>query len=237
MGKLADQRARAAEAIKTRILSWGDTPAPLSDALVAALLSAPSNPYDNLFPPATSGKVVVTAEQVKQIFGRAIASQQFDDLIACLDRFAINKTKARACQFFAQIGHESGGLQFLKELGDAAYFTQNYEGRADLGNTQPGDGAKYAGAGVIQLTGRANYQRFSDYVKDIGVVDEGQDYVATRYPFTSAGWFWQINKLNDLVDRGGTVQDVTQVVNGGQNGIDDRLNYYYTAVAVISEVQ
>jgi putative chitinase len=108
-------------------------------------------------------------------------------------------------------------------LDDGSYL----EGRTDLGNVHPGDGPRYKGAGVIQLTGRANYQAFSEAIGDPRVM-EGVDYVASTYPFTSAGFWWHNNNMNSLCDRGASVEEITLRVNGGYNGLDDR-KYYYDA--------
>jgi hypothetical protein len=110
-----------------------------------------------------------------------------------------------------------------------------YEGRRDLGNVSPGDGRKYKGAGVIQLTGRHNYQKFADFIKDQNVM-QGHSYVAQVYPFTSAGFWWKNNNMNALCDRGGTVKQVTKKVNGGYNGLADRQRYYDKACQVIKEL-
>jgi putative chitinase len=130
--------------------------------------------------------------------------------------------------FLSQIAHESGGLQWLEELADG----WDYEGRDDLGNINPGDGPKYKGAGVIQLTGRSNYEAFSRSINDPKVMD-GCSYVAQTYPFTSAGFWWHNNEMNALCDGGATVEDVTLRVNGGYNGLDDRKYYYDKACQVI----
>jgi putative chitinase len=116
----------------------------------------------------------------------------------------------------------------MKELGDG----WEYEGRTDLGNTRPGDGPRYKGAGVIQLTGRANYQAFANFINDPQVMD-GVDYVSKTYPFSSAGFWWHNNDMNALCDRGASVEQVTLRVNGGYNGLDDRKAYYRKACQVI----
>lgn len=125
----------------------------------------------------------------------------------------------------SQTAHESGGLQWLKELADGLA----YEGRRDLGNIYPGDGRRYKGAGVIQLTGRNNYQRFANHIGDQRVM-EGCHYVAEVYPFTSAGYWWHSNDMNKLCDRNATVEQVTRRVNGGYNGLEDRKHYYRKAL-------
>jgi putative chitinase len=107
-----------------------------------------------------------------------------------------------------------------------------YEGRSDLGNTHSGDGPRYKGAGYIQLTGRANYQAFANYIKDPEVMD-GVAYVSSRYPFTSAGFWWMNNQMNALCDKNPTVEQVTLIVNGGYNGLDDRKMYYKRCCNVI----
>jgi predicted chitinase len=85
-------------------------------------------------------------------------------------------------------------------------------------------------AGVIQLTGRANYKRFAEYMGDPRIM-EGCDYVAEVYPFSSAGFWWQSNGMNELCDKGSTnVKVVTRRVNGGYNGLADRMRYFDRAV-------
>jgi putative chitinase len=156
-----------------------------------------------------------------------ISDRIINDLNNCLLKFEIN-TPNRIRHFISQISHESGGGKWMKELasGDA------YEGRKDLGNTQPGDGRKYKGAGFIQLTGRANYSDFSKYMNDPKIMD-GVDYVALNYPATSAGFWWHNNKMNALCDRNPTVEEVTRRVNGGLNGLADRKVYYNRCLDII----
>ena len=169
---------------------------------------------------------LVTMAQATAVFNRQPSASQLADLNACLRRFNIT-TPARIRHFLAQCGHESGGLRWMLELasGDA------YEGRTDLGNTQRGDGPRFKGAGAIQLTGRFNYQRFADFIKDPQVM-QGADYVATKYPFTSAGLWWHLNGMNQLVDGGASVRAVSARVNGRDpaNGLNDRMAYYERAL-------
>lgn len=171
----------------------------------------------------TGGQQLISKEQAEAIFGNPIHENELQDLNACLARYEIN-TSARIRHFLSQIAHESGGLRWLKELADGT----DYEYRDDLGNTQAGDGPKYKGAGAIQLTGRANYEAFSQAIKDSKVM-EGCDYVSQTYPFSSAGFWWHNNSMNALCDSGAAVEDVTRRVNGGQNGLDDRKSYYEKA--------
>ncbi len=177
---------------------------------------------------SNGGAQLITKQQAEAIFGNPIYDQELSDLNACLNRYQIN-TRDRMCHFLSQIAHESGGLRWLQELADG----YDYEGRDDLGNTQPGDGPKYKGAGAIQLTGRANYQALSQAIGDPKVMD-GCDYVAKTYPFTSAGFWWHNNDMNSLCDSGASVEQVTRCVNGGYNGLEDRQAYYEKACQVIA---
>ncbi|WP_318729539.1 C39 family peptidase [Roseofilum sp. Guam] len=176
-------------------------------------------------------QVPIRKEEADSFFGNSIYLQELQDLNDCLKLYQIN-TPERINHFLSQVAHESGGLQWLKELDDGSYL----EGRGDLGNVQPGDGPKYKGAGVIQLTGRSNYQAFSDAIGDAKVM-EGCDYVAQTYPFTSAGFWWHNNRMNELCDRGATVEEITRVVNGGYNGLEDRKNYYQKAKKIFSDLK
>lgn len=172
-------------------------------------------------------KILITKKELEYIWNRTVSDSQVNELNACLEKFEIN-TKSRMRHFMSQISHESGAGKYTKEIasGDA------YEGRRDLGNTQPGDGRRFKGGGYIQLTGRANYQAFANYIKDPRVM-EGVDYVAEKYPFTSAGYWWYRNGMNALCDTNPTVEQVTRKVNGGYNGLEDRKYYYNRCLSVI----
>lgn len=175
-------------------------------------------------------KQYITKKQLAYIWNiseSSISDLVINDLNSCLERFQIN-TPSRMRHFIAQISHESGAGGWMKEIasGDA------YEWRGDLGNTQPGDGRKYKGAGFIQLTGRANYFAFSKFMNDPKIMD-GVDYVASKYPATSAGFWWYNNNMNSLCDRGSNVETITRRVNGGLNGLQDRKMYYKRCCDVI----
>lgn len=175
----------------------------------------------------SGGRQLLTKSQAEAIYGNSVQDCQLKDLNDCLNRFQIN-TPLRMRHFLSQTAHESGGLKWLKELASG----QQYEGRKNLGNIHPGDGSKYKGAGVIQLTGRSNYQAFSTFINDPKVMD-GVDYVSTTYPFSSAGFWWQNNNMNALCDRAPSVEQVTRRVNGGINGLADRIAYYQKACKLI----
>lgn len=135
-------------------------------------------------------------------------------------------TPERLAAFLAQVAHESGSLRYTREIADGSA----YEGRLDLGNTQPGDGKKYPGRGLIQVTGRANTERCLTALNR--AVDE-LDYLETPMGASrSAAWFWKDKNLNELADRG-LFASLTAVINGkvGANairlpGLDDRISHY-----------
>lgn len=176
-----------------------------------------------------TGKELVSIHQAAVVFGRMPSQAQVDDLNACLQLFSIN-TPARIRHFLAQVAHESGGLRWMMELASG----DDYEGRKDLGNTQVGDGPKFKGAGALQLTGRYNYQRLSDFLGDKDVM-LGCQYVANRYPFTSAGFWWHLNAINSFVDNGASCRQVSAKVNGRDpaNGLDEREAYFEKATRAI----
>jgi predicted chitinase len=128
-------------------------------------------------------------------------------------------TQRRACDFLAQVLHESVGLRYFEEIASGAA----YEGRRDLGNTHPGDGVRYKGRGPIQLTGRANYRA---YGHKLHLPLEAHPRLASRHDI---GWriaalYWQDNGLNQLADRGDFLT-ITRRINGGTNGWTSRVHY------------
>lgn len=186
--------------------------------------------FANIYRTVPDQPTYVTLHQLAEIWECAeylIEDEEVTELNKCLHRFKIN-TPNRIRHFLSQTAHESGGGKWKKELSDGKYL----EGRADLGNVNVGDGPRYKGAGYIQLTGRYNYQQFADYIKDPEVMN-GYEYVAQNYPFTSAGFWWVNNQMNELCDANPTVEQVTRVVNGGYNGLEDRKHYHKLATMQI----
>jgi len=148
-------------------------------------------------------------------------------LNATMAEFDIN-TPARQASFLSQIGHESGQLLYVRELASGAA----YEGRKDLGNTQPGDGKRYRGRGLIQVTGRANYTACM-MALDIDCVEHPELLEQPMNACRSAGWFWRTHGLNALADAGDQVK-VTRRINGGTNGMADRLALFAVAQRVLA---
>lgn len=147
------------------------------------------------------------------------AQRFLDPLTAAMAEFGID-TPARKAAFLANVGHESGGLHWTSELWGPTSAQHTYEGRHDLGNTQPGDGFKFRGRGLLQTTGRANYQALSNHL--------GVDYVANPEQLAepadasrSAGYFWQSHSLNQFAD-GGDFLTLVKRINGGYNGLSER---------------
>jgi putative chitinase len=191
-----------------------------------------------------------------QLLALGIDGKWFEPLQETFEKYQINTPKRQAC-FIGQCMHESGGFKFLKEnlnysakalmatwpsrFPDAdiaeKYARQPekiankvYSGR--MGNTEDGDGAKYIGRGLIQLTGKDNYKAFGDAI--------GEDLVANpqlveepRYAALSAGWFFNKRNLNALAD----VMDITTLtvrINGGKIGIDDRIAKINKALDILA---
>ncbi|AMM17522.1 chitinase [Burkholderia sp. PAMC 28687] len=145
---------------------------------------------------------------------------------ASMALYAID-SPARVAAFLAQVGHESGSFVFTKELWGPTPAQSKYEGRLDLGNTQPGDGSKYRGRGLIQITGRANYKAVSDSL-GIDFVLSPELLELPSGAAQSAAWFWNSHNLNQYADSG-DFQTLTKRINGGLNGLDDRLKRWETA--------
>ena len=180
--------------------------------------------------PAASSPLPISKATLAHIWGcrkDLILDEEIAELNQCLKEFDI-VTRPRVRHWLAQTAHESGGGRYKEELSNGDYL----EGRDDLGNTELGDGPKFKGAGYLQITGRFNYQAFSNAIKDPRVM-EGVSYVAEKYPFSSAGWWWQNAGLNEKCDAGASVRTITKIVNGGLNGLKDREQYYRKTLDVI----
>jgi putative chitinase len=142
-------------------------------------------------------------------------------------------TALRIAAFLAQISHESGRLVHVREIWGPTRAQEGYEGRADLGNTRPGDGHRYRGRGLIQVTGRANYTAARDSLRrrfgsDSSVPDfvlEPQMLEAPHWAALSAADFWERKGCNDLADQG-DFERLTRRINGGLNGYSDRLTLW-----------
>lgn len=170
----------------------------------------------------------MTSEQIISImpYAKSRIIAFIEPLNKAMEEFEIN-TSFRQSAFLAQIGHESGQFKYVQELssGDA------YEGRKDLGNIEHGDGVKYKGRGLIQITGRSNYTAMM-LALNIDCIDHPELIEQPINACRSAGWFWKTHGLNELSD----VKDfekITRRINGGFNGQNDRLALYEKAKQVL----
>ena len=181
-------------------------------------------------PPAPTLKAVITPQVMQELTG--YSADKFDSAF-CDDFNDLLRTtefvnhKKEMCMLIANLMHETGNFRWLKELADGTA----YEYRTDLGNVNPGDGPKFKGGGVLQLTGRYNYTQLSKRLRDPKVVELGVDYVADKYPFTSALQWIEDNDLLDVCMTKG-FDDCCYRINGGWNGYEDRLAKYKIALKV-----
>lgn len=146
-------------------------------------------------------------------------------------------TKEALAAFLAQVFHESGRLVYAREIWGPTAAQARYQGRKDLGNLQPGDGKRFMGRGLIQVTGRSNYRLIRDYLRRD--VHEVPDFVLLPEQMERPEWaaytaaaFWDMRKLNTLA-QAGEFDAITQAINGGQNGRDDRRALYAKARQVV----
>ena len=171
---------------------------------------------------------MITLDQLQQIMPHAggRAAVFLDSLNAAMEEFSIN-TPLRQAAFLAQIAHESGSLRYVKELATGSA----YENRKDLGNVKAGDGPRYKGRGLIQITGRTNYQRVAS-VLGFDCVNHPELLESRTNACRSAAWWWKEHGLNELADAG-EFRKITRRINGGYNGEAERLRYYQIALGVL----
>lgn len=201
---------------------------------------------------------ILTKEQLAQIIpGNAYVDQWYDALAQALPDYDIN-SPGRIASFLAQCAHESNGFSALKEnLNYRAvtlrkvfprYFLDDdianayagkqemianrvYSSRMGNGDEHSGDGFRYCGRGLIQLTGKENYQNFADSIET--AVEDIPEYLGTfEGAVQSACWFWENNNLNQFADSG-DILTMTKRINGGTIGIEDRTARYQYALQVL----
>ena len=178
-----------------------------------------------------------------------------DPLNSVFDEFEID-TPMRQAAFLAQIAHESGSLKYVKENLNYSgqgllatfgkYFDRTtaeayardperianrvYAGRMGNGPENSGDGWRYRGRGLIQITGKNNYEKFFSYLEQ----DVDPEYLETiEGAARSAGWFWNAARLNPIADIG-DIKKITKLINGGYNGLEERTRLYEGALSVLS---
>ena len=179
----------------------------------------------------------ITQQQLQQILPNA--GQTAGDFVPVLNtamvRFQIIGTK-RVAAFIAQIGHESGQFRYVRELGSDQYLSKYDTGSLAkrLGNTPEadGDGQKYRGRGLIQITGRANYTTCGEALA-LDLVNHPELLEKPQHACMSAAWFWASRGLNTLADAG-QFDTITRRINGGHNGAAERQALYVRALKVLA---
>lgn len=180
----------------------------------------------------------ITKEQLVAILPKSgkMADAMLPGLNEAMDKYQII-TRLRMAAFIAQVGHESGQFVWLKELGNNAYLAKYDTGTlaARLGNTPEadGDGQKYRGRGLIQITGHDNYLACSKGLfGDDRLLKTPELLEQPYYAALSAAWFWNSRKLNDLADMS-AFETITRRINGGVNGLAERVEFYNKALKVL----
>jgi predicted chitinase len=183
---------------------------------------------------------MVTNDQLRAIMPHLAAAKAqvcLPCLVAAMDEFAI-ASPPRMAAFLAQVAHESGELRFMQELWGPTPAQRRYEPASPLattlGNTEPGDGAKFKGRGPIQITGRANYRRFGDLLS-IDLVADPARAALPEVGFRIAALFWSKKGLNELADEAtaDAFREITRRINGGFNGLAEREQFYAVARTVL----
>ncbi len=172
--------------------------------------------------------IMLTPEILKRIVHR-LDNDKAQEVAEALDpamEWADITTPEREAAFIAQVAHESGGFQYMRELGPDSYFDR-YEGREDLGNTEPGDGLRFKGRGYIQITGRYNYTQAGADL-DLDLVNQPEMAETPQVAAYIAAWFWNRKDLNRFADSGDFIT-LTRRINGGLNGLANRKSYWARA--------
>ena len=180
---------------------------------------------------------MVTPDTLLQIMPRAGDKARIfcGPLNRAMQEFGIDSPKRQAA-FLAQVDHESGQLRYVKELWGPTAAQERYEPpgakAADLGNTMPGDGFRFRGRGLIQVTGRANY---GDCGRALGLdlISRPELLELPEHAARSAAWFWQAHGCNELADEGDFIK-LTRRINGGTNGLQDRIALHEKAQTAIA---
>ena len=186
-------------------------------------------------PDAVAEPVVskLTAYQLSLATGSRIdlATKWLPFIVAAMDEFEIN-TPARKSMFLSQIGHESSSLRYSVERWGPTEAQERYEGRVDLGNTEKGDGSRFRGRGLIQITGRHNYDITGGSL-GVDLLNNHELLGLPELAARSAAWWWVAHGLNEIADTGDNLK-ATKRINGGTNGLADRMARYEAAKQVFA---
>lgn len=178
----------------------------------------------------------MTPAQLSKATGARIdrATEWLPVIEQAMREFGID-TQRRIAMFLAQIGHESGGMRYTVEIWGNTAAQIGYEGRKGLGNNQTGDGFKYRGRGLIQITGRSNYTQVAAAL-GIDCINEPDLLAEPINAARSAAWWWKSRDLNRFADDD-DCKGCTKVINGGYNGLDQRLALYEAAKAALPDIE
>jgi len=179
----------------------------------------------------------LTVAQLREIMPLAGArADVFAPILATVMASHQIDTPVRMAAFLAQVGHESGQLLFVRELWGPTAAQQHYEGRADLGNTQPGDGKRFLGRGLIQITGRKNYAACGAAL-GLDLLTHPELLESPSHAAASAAWFWLQHNLNRYADHGDflglSIAINGKNKNGLPNGWQDRQDLWGRAKKAI----
>lgn len=177
---------------------------------------------------------MINAAQLKTIYPQATQANitlYLPWLNALMPEFGVDNN-TRVAAFLAQVGHESGQLRYNKEIWGPTAAQKGYEGRKDLGNVIAGDGVKFKGRGLIQITGRANYSSFG-IATGADCVNNPDLLESPEYAVMTACWFWKSRNLSKYADNG-DFKTLTKRINGGLNGLDDRLAIWERTKGVLA---
>ncbi|MER3433383.1 MAG: hypothetical protein C4288_08125 [Leptolyngbya sp. ERB_1_1] len=202
------------------------------DAALRSLLSMPArttqNPYVEIFPATPLPDIDVDRLlEIAPYADRAQVTSLLPHLLLTMAEYEIS-TRLRQAHFLAQLIHESGSFHYLEEIDPGDYL----EGRTDLGNTQPGDGCRFKGRGLIQITGRSNYLACGQAL-GIDLMQAPTRLAEYDLACLSAGWFWSKHQINQFADRD-DLEMVTRTINGGMNGFEERQYYLDAAKDVLN---
>ena len=184
---------------------------------------------------------MLTIEELHAIMPQLLAPKGaalFPFLTAAVAEFAI-EAPARTAAFLAQLAHESAQFRFMEEIWGPTAAQKRYEPPGTLadklGNTEPGDGRRFKGRGPIQITGRANYQRFGDLL-GLDLITDPPRAALPEVAFRIAGLFWSKKGLNELADQvsADAFREITRRINGGFNGLAERERFYEAAKTVLA---
>lgn len=188
---------------------------------------------------------IISMQQIRRMAKGKVNQANANSIIVAINTYGPRvglDQPHRLAQFLPQVMHESGSFKWDREIWGPTAAQKRYEGRADLGNTQPGDGKKFSGKGPIQLTGRDNTTRFSKWAKSIDpnapdFVEDPDLINSDPWEGLSAIWYWtegnpERKSLNRYADQN-NIEMITRRINGGLNGYGDRLEYYDRVALVL----